>query len=191
MRYLGGCEICLEHMCQVENVGNMIFSNLSSSPRNTSFCKDAVFIVVIYRTLLDWKDADLTPHLSHIMYCSRMKKKISERRSSYELVIKSWVDEKQCRDPLLSLKESYLKWLDLSSSKSWDLEALQAGLTNVLDKDPSSLGLKCMSKSNDFKIRRAACKIALKWQWYLGFVMPKGCVLILATWGTFVSLHEL
>ena len=80
IKYLGGCQMFFLHRKQD-------FSNFCFIPCFINFCMEDVYVGVIYYTLLDSNEGDLSPHASQTIYFSNINEnKISNRESPVELL---------------------------------------------------------------------------------------------------------
>ena len=79
IRYLGGCKICFDSICQVSlpQQEQVLYNFCLCSCINNS-CTEVQSVGVTYNRLLVSKAGDFTVHMSHIMYFSKTK----ENRSS-------------------------------------------------------------------------------------------------------------
>ena len=146
IRYLGGSEVCLEHVGPLY-IGNIFFLSLFQSFHHHLLQEGIVYDRNVWNIT-----GALSPHTSQSCICQQWTKIYSQ--ITINMLIsgriiswwhKSWTpcleysltppDTSCCVKPLQN--ESYLKRLVFSSTKSRGLEALQAMLTKSLDKEPS------------------------------------------------------
>ena len=86
VKYFGGCKIWLESTYQVFVLHRkQDFSNFCSIRCFINSCMEEVQLCVIYNTLLDSNEGDLSPHASQTIYFSNINvNKLSDRETPVE-----------------------------------------------------------------------------------------------------------
>ena len=133
------------------------FSNFCSIPCFINSCMEEVQVGVLYNTLLDSNEVDLSPHASQIIYFSNINEnKILDRETPVELLslepqygtgpllissisIIRHSEASSCCSPPYNL--SYCTSRNLSASTSAELDALCPISNRNFDKEPSVLEL--------------------------------------------------